>query len=416
VGNRLFFTGFSGESLGLLRAWLGFTAIVYCLFQFATLLILDPLGPGFYYIEPIWYFGALGIDHHIPWLTPVAVAVLVAACVCVSRGTRTRLSIAVLLLTILYLKGVRDSIAGDVHHRMLIPFHMLLILLLSRSGDVLSADARRKRTVAPLAEWEASWPIRAMQAYLAFFYFFGAIAKIRVSGLVWFGGGRIQDLLISRSVGLAHDVGEWSFRRLSWEMAQIPDQVARTGPHGRNRLPPRQLLPGGSSVPADAAALLGLLRSGRHPRPASHPTSGLRTSIACSPSQGLGSERNLNFPFPDASRRVWLSVAIRPRGSDLFDVTESPQIVEHLVIGLDSSGLGSVVACRPLPVDAVQEIDDVRPVGRDVGDLEGIDTPIVEPQLATFQEQAPGVGSHHPSASPLRKRCGSGVVVDGLGL
>lgn len=229
VGSGLFFTGFSGESLGLLRVWLGYTALVYCLFQFATLVILDPLGPGFYYIEPIWYFSVLGIDHHIPWLTPVSLVVMVAACVCVARGTHTRLSIAVLLLTILYLKGVRDSISGDVHHRLLIPFHMLLILLLSRSGDVHSVDARRNPARAPLAEWEASWPIRAMQAYLVFFYLFGAIAKLRVSGLVWFGGGRIEGLLMSRSVGFAHDVGGWSLRRLSWEMAQIPELCAFLG-------------------------------------------------------------------------------------------------------------------------------------------------------------------------------------------
>jgi hypothetical protein len=209
--------------------WLGFAALVYCLFQFATLLILDPFGAGFYYVEPIWYFRVLGVDHHIPWLTPVAFAAMVAACVCVSRGTRTRLSIALLLLTIVYLKGVRDSIAGDVHHRMLIPTHMLIFLLLSRSGDVLSADARRKPPAAPLEEWEASWPINAMQAYLVLFYFFGAVAKLRVSGFVWFGGGRIHDLLISRSLGFAHDVSEWSFRALAFEMAQIPAICALLG-------------------------------------------------------------------------------------------------------------------------------------------------------------------------------------------
>jgi len=228
VGDRLFYSGYSGESLGLLRIWLGVVTIPYCLSQFSSLLKLDPFGAGFYYIEPIWYFDLLGIDHHVPWLTPVVTVALVVAGVLVALGRHTRIAIAVLLLAILYLKGVRDSIAGDVHHRLLIPFHMLFILLLSRSGDVLASDARRapKR---PLAEWEASWPIRAMQAYASFFYFFGAIAKIRVSGLVWFGGGRIQDVLISRSVGFDHAVTVWSFKRLGWELAQIPELCAFLG-------------------------------------------------------------------------------------------------------------------------------------------------------------------------------------------
>ena len=95
-----------------------------------------------------------------------------------------------MILCIFYLKGVRDSFAGDVHHRYLIPMQLLLFLLLSRCGDARSLDLRRRASVTPPAEWEASWPIKAMQVYCASFYLWSIIAKLRVSGWTWFAGGK----------------------------------------------------------------------------------------------------------------------------------------------------------------------------------------------------------------------------------
>ena len=136
----------------------------------------------------------------IPWLSFVAAFLLMASTVTFTVGKWTRASIVMVLLCIFYLKGVRDSVTGDVHHRYVALVQILFFLLLSRCGDVLSWDGRRKRE-ARVSEWEASWPIRAAQVYLAFFYFFAIVAKFRVSGWDWFAdGGRLQEQLIIRSV------------------------------------------------------------------------------------------------------------------------------------------------------------------------------------------------------------------------
>jgi hypothetical protein len=196
---RFFFTGFSGESLGLLRAAIGAGLLIFHVSQFYSLLGLDPTGPGFHYLEPIWYFELLDIRRDVPWLDFALFALLMAATSAVMLGWRTRASIAVVLLCILYLKGVRDSYTGDVHHRYLIPFHVLLLLGLSKCGYTHSLDARRLGP-RPVASWEASWPIKAMQVYIAGFYVASVFAKLRVSGWDWFeSGGRIQEVLLRRS-------------------------------------------------------------------------------------------------------------------------------------------------------------------------------------------------------------------------
>jgi hypothetical protein len=199
--NAFFFEGYSPTSLGLLRIALGLAVIPFFAHQYQSLLPLDPGGPGFYYIEPIWYFDALGIDHHIPLFTYLVFGILIACAVTLSLGLFTRSSLVLLLLAVAYLKGVRDSISGDVHHREIIPFHILAILAFSVAGSAYSLDRLLAKTKRRMAEWEASWPIKAMQLYVCSFYLWSAVAKIRVSGLNWFAeGSRLQEILLIRSV------------------------------------------------------------------------------------------------------------------------------------------------------------------------------------------------------------------------
>ncbi|MGE0474467.1 MAG: hypothetical protein AB7P17_12605 [Nitrospirales bacterium] len=224
--SRFFFTGFSGESLGLLRMYIGVGLLFFHTYQFATVLGLNPTGAMFYFIEPIWYFKMLGIQYHIPILSFIVYAILMGATIFMIRGQWTRTSILVVIVCIFYLKGVRDSFSGDVHHRYIIPMQMLLLFLLSRCGEVHSRDALHS-TFPPLQEWEASWPIKTMQLYVALFYFWSVIAKVRMSGWEWFAGdGRIQEMLIKRSVrwGIS---GEDTLVKnsLSFELAQHPDLV-----------------------------------------------------------------------------------------------------------------------------------------------------------------------------------------------
>jgi hypothetical protein len=227
IWNQFFFTGFSGESLGLLRMYIGVGLLFFHTYQFATVLTLNPIGAMYYFIEPIWYFKLLGIQYHVPALSFVMYAILMGATIAMILGKHTRMSILVIILCIFYLKGVRDSFSGDVHHRYIIPMQILFLFLLSKCGEVHSRDARQHHHAAEVLEWEASWPIKTMQLYVALFYFWSVWAKVRVSGWVWFAGeGRIQEVLIHRSVrwGVT-DKGEVLTNGLSFELAQHPELI-----------------------------------------------------------------------------------------------------------------------------------------------------------------------------------------------
>ena len=54
--------GFSDESLGLFRIYFGCLLFLYHIPQFATLVTIDPFGPSFHYLDPIWYFDLLGVQ------------------------------------------------------------------------------------------------------------------------------------------------------------------------------------------------------------------------------------------------------------------------------------------------------------------------------------------------------------------
>ena len=224
--NNFFYTGFSAESLGLLRGYFGFCLIPFHFSQFADhLATLDPFGPAFYFTRPMWHFDLIGLHYHLPIVSFVAFGVLIAATISMAVGKSTRLSIAIVIICIFYLKGVRDSFTGDVHHRYFIPIHMLFLLLLSQSGATHSWDARVRSSESPLTEWQASWPIKAMQVYCVSFYLWSVIAKLRVTGWAWFAvEGQLQEKLIRRSVRWGiNDTGEAVNNVWAFQIAHMPE-------------------------------------------------------------------------------------------------------------------------------------------------------------------------------------------------
>lgn len=202
------FAGASAERLGATRLCLGALLIPFFWMQFASFFEAASLGARFHFIDPIWYFRALGIARFQPLLAQAGVVLLTLALAAFALGWRTRASAVAALLLIVFLKGMRDSVAGDVHHRELIPFHVLLFFACSRCGEAFSLDALRsapRAPLGPLAEWEAAWPIRASQLYVASFYWWSGLAKLRASGAYWFGPDVSAQLMLERATrfGLA---------------------------------------------------------------------------------------------------------------------------------------------------------------------------------------------------------------------
>jgi hypothetical protein len=198
--------------------------------QYAHLFTIDPSGPHFHFTLPIWYFDLLGIDRITPWTIYAGHAVLLAACVLFTFGKWTKPAIIVLLISMAYMKGMRDSIAGDVHHREIPIVFCLIVFLFSKCDRMFSQDAKRKGW-GPIEDWESSWPLRAMQVYIVMFYFWALIAKLRLSGLNWFdGGGRIQEVLLSRALrdGFTPD-GHVAGLSLAYQLAHHPSLVFLLG-------------------------------------------------------------------------------------------------------------------------------------------------------------------------------------------
>lgn len=216
-----FHQGYSGESLGALRALFGVGLFFYHFTQFAHVIILDPTGASARFMDPIWYFEALGITHNIPWLNIPVFIILLLATMMFAVGKWTKPAIIVLVLSIFYLKGVRDSFAGDVHHRYIVPVTMMFLFFFSKSNYRFALDAKH-HVSKTVEEWEASWPIRVAQVYIVMFYFWAMIAKLRVTGWTWFEpAGQIQAKLIERSLRSGFtETGELVRRALSFELAQ----------------------------------------------------------------------------------------------------------------------------------------------------------------------------------------------------
>ena len=211
IWERFFFVGGSAERLGFTRIVLGIGMIPFHIQQFGVLLTFDLYGPSFYFVDPIWYFDHLGIEALNPVACVVVFGVLMLSTAGFAAGFYTRTSLVVMLVSILYLKGMRDSVDGDIHHRYVIPFTVLGFFLLSRCGEIFSRDATRAQgrgESTAISEWEATWPIRAGQVYVCSFYFWSGIAKVRMSGMGWIEDGtRMQDLLLLRSVRYGYENG-----------------------------------------------------------------------------------------------------------------------------------------------------------------------------------------------------------------
>jgi len=219
--NWYFYTGYSGDSLGALRALIGAGLLLYHITQFPHVLALSASGAHTHYIEPIWYFEYLGISTHIPWLNIPVFILMMVATIFFMIGKWTKPSIIILFICICYLKGVRDSFAGDVHHRYIVPVTLLFLFFFSKCHQHFAVDAKGKNYPA-IEEWEASWPIRTAQTYIVLYYFWAVVAKLRITGWEWFDtAGQIQAKLIERSLrsGFGPD-GEVLRRAYAFDLAE----------------------------------------------------------------------------------------------------------------------------------------------------------------------------------------------------
>ncbi len=126
--------------------------------------------------------------------------ILLCALMCSVIGLRTRLSLVIAFVLYTYF-NLLDGVSTITKYSV-ISSHMLLLLSVSRCGDVWSVDAwlNRRRanqsgvtTITPVAS--PVWPVRLMQLLFAAIYFGAAITKIQTAE--FFSGEQMRYWMLS---------------------------------------------------------------------------------------------------------------------------------------------------------------------------------------------------------------------------
>ncbi|RMG33532.1 MAG: hypothetical protein D6725_15500 [Planctomycetota bacterium] len=146
---------------------------------------------------------------------PLAVALmslLAFALISALIGWHTRLSLGIAAVVYPYL-NMLDCLSSMTKYSV-ISSHALLLLALSRCGDVWSVDAwrrglaRRRSLLDPAIRWPRSpiWPQRLMQLMIGIVYFGAALTKMQTPE--YFNGDQLLYWLMS-NVNNDNPVGEW---------------------------------------------------------------------------------------------------------------------------------------------------------------------------------------------------------------
>lgn len=138
----------------------------------------------------------------LPVLSPALAipvyGIMLCALMCSVIGLRTRLSLGVAFVLYTYF-NLLDGVSTITKYSV-ISSHMLLLLSVSRCGDVWSVDAwlqrRRQSSVTAITPpASAVWPVRLMQLLFAAIYFGAAITKIQTAE--FFSGEQMRYWMLS---------------------------------------------------------------------------------------------------------------------------------------------------------------------------------------------------------------------------
>lgn len=131
---------------------------------------------------PLWdSYGHLDLLPILPpWLAVAAYTLLILLMVGVSLGCYTRFSLVGMLVLYGYF-GTIDCVSTTTKYTV-VAVHLLLLLTLSRCGDVWSIDAWRMRAAGEAAPRSPAWPRRLIQLFLGIMYLGAAITKLKAEG------------------------------------------------------------------------------------------------------------------------------------------------------------------------------------------------------------------------------------------
>ncbi len=132
--------------------------------------------------------GVAGVER---WVESAAVVALLL----VGLGVAVRYAAIVAALAIYHLGPLQTLLAtpDPINRGFTIDILCLVVLAAAPCADRWSLTAGGKTPAEP---WEHGWPMRLMWLFVAEIYLFGAVGKLRVSGLDWFTGDNLRRNLI----------------------------------------------------------------------------------------------------------------------------------------------------------------------------------------------------------------------------
>lgn len=161
------------------------------------------------YWEPISFLAILAPEGP-PSADAIGVLQLVwkIALVASLAGLATRVSTAVACGLGLYLIGLSYCVSRP-SHEMAAAAIALLVLALSRCGDVWSLDAllSRRRDVAWSGEYR--WPIQLVRVAISLAFFSAGLSKLRNGGLGWIFSDTLQLTIAERALPLGVWLAQW---------------------------------------------------------------------------------------------------------------------------------------------------------------------------------------------------------------
>jgi hypothetical protein len=149
--------------------------------------------------QPIWLFRTL----HLPVFSTSVLVVMQAiwklSLFMAAIGFLTTASCLTSAVLGLYLLGLPHNF-GQIYHFDAAIVFTFGVLALSRCGDALSVDARRRASrhdsaTVPLASGEYTWPIRLVWVTLSLVFFAAGVAKLWTSGFEWIASDHMALLL-----------------------------------------------------------------------------------------------------------------------------------------------------------------------------------------------------------------------------
>jgi hypothetical protein len=197
------------ERLAVLRLLVGGFTVAYLAVRLGAFASLADASPGrFDPVGILWSLDGPLADGVLAGLLVVALAAGVAY----TAGAWFRMSGPAFALVLLLLSTYRSSWGQLLHFENLMVLHVLVVGL-TRSADVLSWDARRRRHrsvatpgLAPRGDLEPSpaygWPVRLAALVTVVTYVLAGLAKLRIGGTEWLVGDTLRNHVAYSAVRL----------------------------------------------------------------------------------------------------------------------------------------------------------------------------------------------------------------------